>query len=94
MVKIKVTVERFNEVIDLADAFDLGKVSVPRAFEYLCMFAVDDAGNYIGLEAGKVAFSKARVKLNEVSKYWSEFIQKVNDAFVPKASGSELDEPT
>ena len=87
-VRILVTIERYDEVIDLDDSFDLSGVSVTRAYEYLCNFVVDADGNYVGLDAGKAAFKAARVKRAEIGVYWLDFVKKTGEAFVPPPSAA------
>lgn len=89
MVKLKVTTERYEEVIDLVDSFDLSQIRITRAFEYLCNFVVDENGEYVGQEKGKQMFADARVKRGEIGVIWLDFIKQVNEAFVPKVNASD-----
>ena len=91
-IKIKVTLDRFDAVIDLADSFDLFKVTTSRAFEYLCEFVVDEAGEYVGQDAAKNLFKTHRVKRGEIGAYWVEFVKKVNAAFVNPTNGETSEE--
>jgi hypothetical protein len=94
VIKIKVTIERFDAVIDLDDSFHLGEINTARAYEYLCDFVVDDTGAYIGVEKAKALFKQHRIKRAEIGAYWLNFVQKVNEAYIPKVSGSESSEPS
>jgi hypothetical protein len=87
-IKILVTVVRFDEVIDLADSFNLGEVNTKRAFEYLCEFVVDENGEYIGADKARELFKIKRVKRGEIGAYWGEFVNKVVEAFVSPPSGA------
>lgn len=91
-IKIKVTLDRFDEVIDLADSFDLFKVTTSRAFEYLCQFVVNVKGEYVGFEAARDLFKTHRIKRGEIGAYWVEFVKKVNEAFVNPTSGETSEE--
>lgn len=93
VINIKVTVERYDEVIDLDDSFDLLAIKLNRAYEYLCDFVVDEKGNYIGRDKARELFRKKRVKRKEVGKYWIDFVTKVNDAFVNPTNGADSEEP-
>lgn len=92
MIKLKVTQERYNETIDLVDSFDLAKVSISRAFEYLLAFVVDDNGEYVDTVTAKKMFSDARVKRAEIGDYWLDFIKKVNESFVPPPNAATSEE--
>jgi hypothetical protein len=93
VIKIKVTIERFDEVIDLDDSFHLGEMNYTKAYEYLCQFVVNDAGEYVTPEEARSMFKQARIKRAEIGAYWLNFVQKVNEAYIPKVSGSESSEP-
>lgn len=86
--KIKVTLERYEEIIDLYDSLHLFEVSIGRAFEYLCMFIVDENGEYVGAEAGEKYFRENRIKRAQIGELWADFAKKVNEAFVPPPNGT------
>lgn len=88
-VQIKVTIERFNEIIDLDDSFRLYELSVSRAYEYLVEFVVDDKGEYVGAEKARQIFKQERIKRSELGPYWREFCNKVTDAFVNPTKGAD-----
>ena len=88
MIRLLVTQARFGEIVDLDDACNLADVNITRAYEYICDFVVDENENYIGKDAARKLFKNERIKQNEISKYWVDFIRKVNDAYVPPPSGA------
>ena len=93
-INIKVTQDKFNEVIDLDDSFNLHAVRINRAYEYICEFVVDENGEYVGAEKAREMFRAGRIKRNEIGEYWLDFVKKVNEAFVNPTSGASLDEPS
>ena len=86
--KIKVTIERYDEVIDLYDSFNLLEVTTKRAYEYLCLFVVDENDKYVGAELGAKYFKDNRIKRGEIGALWFDFVKKTGEAFVPPPNGT------
>lgn len=93
-IRLKVTQERFNEIVDLADSFNLFAVSVSRAYEYICQFVVREDGEYATVEEAQGMFRAGRIKRAAIAEYWTEFVVKVNEAFVNPPSAEPCDKPS
>lgn len=87
VIKIKVTRERYDEIVSVEDGFFLNERTDKEAYLMMCEFVVNDAGEYIGVTAARNLFKS--VPRKELSKYISKFLQAIGEAFVPPTNGED-----
>lgn len=88
---IKVTRERYEEVVSVDDDMHLFELSDRAAYDYMVQFVIGDDGQYVSPEAARALFKQ--VPRKELGKYITAFVLAIRDAYVPKANGAGSDEP-
>jgi hypothetical protein len=89
-IKLVVTRQRYEEVMDVDTAFYLLDSSDKEVYDKMLEFVVDADGKYIGREAARKLFKK--VPLKELHEHILRFLKAISEAFVnpTKESGSSL----
>ena len=86
MIKIVVTKERYDEVMSIEDGFFLFESTDKEVYLKMCEFVVNDAGQYIGVDAARKLFKG--IPRKELATYIMDFIKAISEAFVSPTSGA------
>lgn len=89
-IKLLVTQERFEEVVSIEDAMNLGEMTRKEVYDYMVQFVTSESGKYLPAEEARKLFKTIPAK--ELSGYISKFFKAVSDAFVNPPSGAVSDE--
>jgi hypothetical protein len=89
-IKIKVTQERFEEVVSIDDEMHFGELSKKEIYDYMLQFCVNGDDTYLPVEDARKLFKKIPAK--ELSEYVTKFFKSVSDAFVNPTNGATSDE--
>lgn len=84
-VKIRVTLDSFNEHFSIDEWFDLSSMTQKEIYEKMLLFVVDDENQPIGRDAAKKLFRK--VPRKEWDAHVSAFYKAIGEAFVSPTSG-------
>lgn len=86
-IKIKVTQERFEEIISIDDMLHLGELTRKEMYDYMVQFVVNENGAYVPIEEARKLFKKIPAK--ELSNTITQFLKAVSEAFVdPQREGT------
>ena len=86
MIKIRVSLERFEEIVSIDDSMNFLELSNKEAYDYMVQFVVDDQGAYLSTSDARKLFKK--IPRKELGDYIVSFIKAVGDAFVNPPSGA------
>ena len=91
-IKIKVTRERFEEIVSIDDAMNLGTITKKELYDYMTQFVLNGSDDtYLSQQDARKLFKKIPAK--ELSSYIVEFFTVVNNAFVNPTNGAESNSP-
>jgi hypothetical protein len=85
-IKIKVTRERYDEVMSIDDGFFLQEMTDKEAYLKMCEFVVNEDGEYIGTQEARKLFKG--VPRKDLGEYIAAFLKAIGDAFVPPTNGA------
>ncbi len=85
-IKIVVTKERYDEVMSIEDGFFLFESTDKEVYLKMCGFVVDEAGQYVGVDAARKMFKD--IPRKELSEYIMQFLKAIGEAFVPPTNGA------
>jgi len=85
-IKIKVTADRFGEIVSIEDSMNFLELTNKEAYEYLLDFVVDQNDQPIGKPAARKLFKV--VPRNKLDDYIAQFIKAIGEAFVNPTSGA------
>ncbi len=86
-IKLMVTREQFNKVMDIDTGFYLLDCTDKEVYDKMLEFVVDDEGKYVGRDRARKLFKN--VPRGELGSYIREFVKGIGDAFVnPTNDGS------
>lgn len=86
MIKIQVSLERFEEIVSIDDSMNFLELSNKEAYDYMVQFVVDENGELISSTDARKLFKK--IPRKELSGYIVSFLKAVGDAFVNPPSGA------
>lgn len=85
-IKIKVTAERFGEIVSIEHSMNFMDLTNKEAYEYLLDFVVDDNNQPIGKDRARLLFKS--IPRNKLDDYINQFIKAIGEAFVNPTSGA------
>lgn len=88
-IKIKVTQERFEEVVSIDDEMHFGEMTRKEVYDYMVQFVTNGNDAYLPVEEARKLFKKVPSK--ELSNYITQFFKAVSDAFVNPPNGATSD---
>lgn len=86
-IKIRVTQERFDEIISIEDWVNFDQLTNVEAYGYVVQFVVGEDGKYLSAADARKLFKKVPKK--EWNGYVDAFISSVQAAFVNPTSGGD-----
>ena len=89
-IKIKVTQERFEEIVSIDDEMHFGELTKKEVYEYMVQFCVNGGDAYLPVDEARKLFKKIPAK--ELSTHVTNFFKAVSDAFVNPTNGATSDE--
>jgi hypothetical protein len=90
-IRIKVTRERYEEVISIDDDMNFLELTNIEAYNYMTQFCLNgDDNSYLSQQDARKLFKQ--IPRKEFTKYVTEFIKSVGDAFVNPPSERESGE--
>lgn len=91
-INIKVTRERYEEVVSIDDDMHFMELTNKQAYEYMTQFVVNENGEYLSQDEARKLFKQ--VKRKDFTDYVVQFIKAVGESFVPPQNGADLKEPS
>lgn len=85
-IKLRVTRERYDEVMSIEDGFFLHEMTDKEAYLKMCEFVVNEQGEYVGLTEARKLFKG--VPRKDLGVYIADFLKAIGDAFVPPTNGA------
>lgn len=89
-VNIKVTRERYEEVVSIEDDMHFFDLTNRKAYDYMVQFCVDAEGNYLPEKEARKLFEK--IPRKEFGVYVTQFIKAIGEAFVNPQNGADSEE--
>lgn len=90
-VRIKVTRERYEEVVSIEDDMHFFELTNREAYEYMTHFCLNGSEDtYLEPEQARKLFKK--IPRKEFDKYVTQFVKAIGDAFVPPPNGADSSE--
>lgn len=89
-IQIKVTKERFEEVISIDDSMYILEMTNKEAYDYMCQFIVNGDNTYLSQMEARKLFKK--IPRKELEDYIHKFMKAIGDAFVNPTNGVVSDE--
>ena len=86
MIKIQVSLERFEEIVSIEDSMNFMELSRKEAYDYLVQFVVNEQGEPLPVSEARALFKK--VPRKELDDYIMKFLKAVGDAFVNPPNGA------
>ena len=84
-IKLRVTLEKFNEHFSIDEWFDLASMTQKEIYEKMLCFVVDEENQPVEIEAAKKLFRK--VPRKDWDGYVSAFYKAIGEAFVSPTNG-------
>lgn len=84
---LKITREKFEEVVSIEDAMNILELTNKEAYEYMLHFAITEDGEYLSAEEARKLFKK--IPRKEFPKYITQFLKGISDAYVNPTNGAE-----
>lgn len=88
-IKIKVTRERFEELVSIDDAMNFLDLTNKEAYDYMVQFVVNDEGEYLPEADARKLFK--RIPRKEFNGHVGQFIKAIGEAYVSPPSGADSD---
>lgn len=85
-IKLRVTRERYDEVMSIEDGFFLHEMTDKEAYLKMCEFVVNEQGEYVGLTEARKLFKN--VPRKELGEHITAFIKAIGEAFVSPTNGA------
>lgn len=85
VINIIVTRERYDEVMSIEDGFFLFQGTDSEVYLKMCLFVVNDKGEYVGEKEARKMFKG--IPRKELAGYINDFLKAINEAFVSPPSG-------
>lgn len=85
-IKIRVTRERYDEVMSIDDSLFLFEMTDRDVYLKMCEFVVNESGEYIGVKEARKLFKN--VPRKDLGVYVADFLKAIGDAFVPPTNGA------
>lgn len=86
---IKVTRERYEEVVSIEDDMHLSELTNRDAYNYITQFVSDGNGTYLSQEEARKLFKN--VPRKDFEKYVTQFFNSLRDAFVNPQNKRDLE---
>ena len=88
-IQIKVTRERYEDIVSIDDDIHFFEMTNKDAYDYLVQFVIDAEGKYLSVEDARALFKK--IPRKELNAYVKTFIESITDAFVNPTNGAGLE---
>lgn len=86
-IQIKVTQERFEEIVSIDDEMHFAEMSKKEVYDYMVQFVLNGDNSYLPVEEARKLFKKIPAK--ELNSHITQFFKAVSEAFVsPQSAGT------